>query len=713
MGSGASTEELKEKLPAATSEELRSVLDCLSSECRAKLADAVLELPAEEEKPITKLVSRKSFAVCPAVALSSFWRDSLEHDGDSIPILKPEDICIVNQAAKKFPRKGDFNPWFGTSKFTVCGQAWTLDAFIGAGAFGQSYLATYEVTGQRYVLKFLQRDNDPELNFLKQVPHKVFEHPNVVTYAGIASEIHKSSKSWEPAKHIVFMEAIPNGEVFDLITAPGTEPLSEGTVRRMVHDVINGMAELCKHGITHRDLKPDNLLIDENGRVVIIDLGSAKKVDLVSADIEDNDLKPSFGMEENGAKEPTVEENAEKTSPSPRSLVVAEMPTPTSPTSPFMRVQTQAVGTDLYHAPEHFCKRVYDSERADVFTVGILAFLFRQPFPPFHPYFGGYGKLTEDGMPANWWRAPEFANFAKGAEDLKGLINCLWQRNPIKRPTFQKLQAAMFGDAEVLAEFPSLRWLAGPLSEPLEFVLELRAHRPNLSMKCTGVVEALALFVRECEGPDAAFAKAKGSKSGGLTAEELSETLMEGNDAVTAESTAELMRRYMGKDAREMSAAQFTEMAMAWQFGGRPIVHDIGRMNSRHFAFLPRSKDASEKEELEALAKDTESYFSSMRYSISKLEAEADLGGEEEAKSFTVTMGQQICQLRVNVFSAEGKLVIESRRLWGSSVEELLMLQGMNDDLVPTWGARVQPPSKLAMTPLPSARAGSKEVLST
>eukprot|EP00930_Biecheleria_cincta_P069954 TRINITY_DN57627_c0_g1_i1.p1 TRINITY_DN57627_c0_g1~~TRINITY_DN57627_c0_g1_i1.p1 ORF type:complete len:702 (+),score=127.80 TRINITY_DN57627_c0_g1_i1:52-2157(+) len=696
MGSAASTE-LTQKLTAATPEELKSVVNRLSPGCRAKL---VKEIDAMSDGASTSrnFVSRKSFAICPAVALSMFWRDSLEYTGDSIPILKPDDICIVNQAAKKFPRKGEFNPWLGKMTFTVCGQTWTLDSFIGAGAFGQSYLATYEVTGQRYVLKFLQRDDDPELNFLKQVPHKVFEHTNVVTYAGIASQINKSSSSWEPAKHIVFMEAIPNGEVFDLITAQDAQPLSEGTVRRMVHDVINGMAELCKHGITHRDLKPDNLLVDENGHIVIIDLGSAKKVDMVSSEIEGNDLKGAFGMVDadvnDKIEEPEVPVKEEKGALSLRSLAVPE-----TPTSPFMRVQTQAIGTDLYHAPEHFSKRTYDSERADVFTVGILAFLFRQPFPPFHPYFGGYEKLTEDGMPADWWRAAEFSNFHKGAEDLKGLINCLWQRNPLKRPTFQKLKAAMCGDAAVLAEYPALRWLAGPLSEPLEFVLELRAHRPNLSLKCTGVVEALALFVRECEGPEAAFAKAKGRNSGGLTADELTDTLAEGNDAVTPESTADLMRRYMDKDAREMSVAQFTEMAMAWQFGGRPIVHDIGRMNSRHFAFLPRSKDAPEKEQLEALAKDTESHFSSMRYEISKLESEADFGEVQEAKSFTVTMGNQICQLRVSVFCAEGKLVIESRRLWGSSVEELLMLQGMNDDLVSTWGARVEPPSTLAMAP--------------
>ena len=39
-----------------------------------------------------------------------------------------------------------------------------------------------------------------------------------------------------------------------MITAEAAA-LSDGTMRRLVHDIINGMSELCKCGITHRDLK--------------------------------------------------------------------------------------------------------------------------------------------------------------------------------------------------------------------------------------------------------------------------------------------------------------------------------------------------------------------------------------------------------------------------------------------------------------------------
>ncbi|CAJ1383920.1 unnamed protein product, partial [Effrenium voratum] len=600
-------------------------------------------------------------AVSPASMLTTFWRKKLgQDDASHIPMVKPADLGIVSRTTKKFQGKGGHDPWFGPTAFTVFGERWTLDDFLGAGAFGQSYLATHEPTGHRYVLKFLSRDNDRELQFLQQAPFQVFQHPNVISYVGIIAHIGQSCSSWDPARNIVVMEAVPNGELFDLITAEGT-PMTDGTMRRLVHDIINGMAELCKHGITHRDLKPDNLLIDENGQVVIIDLGCANLIQWLQQEVD---------MSASPDRTPQLK---------------------TQDSSKFMREQTSAIGTDLYHAPEHG-QKTYDSERADVFTTGILIFLLKQPIPPFHPYFGGLKVLTDEGASASWWAQKEFAQFS-GADQLKALINCLWSKDPEKRPSFETLQAAMRADPEVLEAFPALEWLSGQISKPLEYVREIRARRPNLSLKCTGVVEALALYNRGFESHELAFRAANLCGSGTLSAEELARSLQMNNRLITDESVADLMNRYMTKECKEMSLDQYKAMAYAWEFGGRPIVHDVGKMNSRHFAFAPRAPDL--KEEIAAFTSQVTDAFKSAGYKVDCVSNAVDSLNFANSTAFTVNMGNQLCQLRVTTFTLEDKLVVQSRRLWGSSVEELLMLQQMNNDLVKVFGARVHLPSAL------------------
>ena len=59
------------------------------------------------------------------------------------------------------------------------------------------------------------------------------------------------TKTWQIRLKV--MEAIPNGELFDLITAEG-QAMTDGTMRRLVHGIINGMAELCGLSCRGRDM---------------------------------------------------------------------------------------------------------------------------------------------------------------------------------------------------------------------------------------------------------------------------------------------------------------------------------------------------------------------------------------------------------------------------------------------------------------------------
>ena len=48
---------------------------------------------------------------------------------------------------------------------------------------------------------------------------------------------------------------------------------------RVTQTILDAVQEVHNHGIVHRDLKPGNILIDRNGRPVVIDFGVAKDLD--------------------------------------------------------------------------------------------------------------------------------------------------------------------------------------------------------------------------------------------------------------------------------------------------------------------------------------------------------------------------------------------------------------------------------------------------
>ncbi len=70
-----------------------------------------------------------------------------------------------------------------------------------------------------------------------------------------------------------------------------TEVLETGSITRrgvfkILRKVCDGLSVLHQNNIIHRDIKPENIMIDSNGRVVLIDFGAARKISVKSQDTE-------------------------------------------------------------------------------------------------------------------------------------------------------------------------------------------------------------------------------------------------------------------------------------------------------------------------------------------------------------------------------------------------------------------------------------------
>nr|UPW42859.1 MAP kinase kinase kinase wis4 [Hypsizygus marmoreus] len=148
---------------------------------------------------------------------------------------------------------------------------WQQGRFIGAGAFGSVYLAVNLDSGSLMAvkeIKFQELSGLPSLYSQIKDELSVMEmlhHPNVVEYYGI--EVHRD-------KVYIFEEYCQGGSLAALLEHGRIE--DEGIIQVYTMQMLEGLAYLHSKGIVHRDIKPDNILLDHLGVIKFVDFGAAK-----------------------------------------------------------------------------------------------------------------------------------------------------------------------------------------------------------------------------------------------------------------------------------------------------------------------------------------------------------------------------------------------------------------------------------------------------
>ncbi|KAG5651225.1 hypothetical protein H0H81_009420 [Sphagnurus paluster] len=148
---------------------------------------------------------------------------------------------------------------------------WQQGRFIGAGAFGSVYLAVNLDSGSLMAvkeIKFQELSGLPSLYSQIKDELSVMEmlhHPNVVEYYGI--EVHRD-------KVYIFEEYCQGGSLAALLEHGRIE--DEGIIQVYTMQMLEGLAYLHSKGIVHRDIKPDNILLDHMGVIKYVDFGAAK-----------------------------------------------------------------------------------------------------------------------------------------------------------------------------------------------------------------------------------------------------------------------------------------------------------------------------------------------------------------------------------------------------------------------------------------------------
>ena len=202
---------------------------------------------------------------------------------------------------------------------------------------------------------------------------KKLRHTNIV-------QLYEVIDDPQHDKLYLVMQYVENGPIAKLTPEGTCDILPTDTVRSYARQLLAGLGYLHRHNVIHNDIKPDNLLVGENGRLYLSDFGVSR---LVSDD--NSHLDPA---------------------------------------------STGAFGTPAFAAPEVL--QGGGGPERDLWAVGITLFALLYGRLPFEaPTVFMYFKKVQN-------EDPDFPEVATA--DEKEFIGSLLQRDPNDRPSIEQLR---------------------------------------------------------------------------------------------------------------------------------------------------------------------------------------------------------------------------------------------------------------------------------
>jgi eukaryotic-like serine/threonine-protein kinase len=141
---------------------------------------------------------------------------------------------------------------------------------IGSGGMAEVYCAEDQQLGRRVALKLLHRRFADDAQFVERFRREAssaagLQHPNIV---GIYDR-----GEWDGTSYIA-MEFVEGRTLKDIIVQRGPAPPEAAS--DLTLQILRAARFAHKHGVVHRDIKPQNVLIDNDGRVRVTDFGIAR-----------------------------------------------------------------------------------------------------------------------------------------------------------------------------------------------------------------------------------------------------------------------------------------------------------------------------------------------------------------------------------------------------------------------------------------------------
>ncbi|XP_017450658.1 putative sperm motility kinase W [Rattus norvegicus] len=238
---------------------------------------------------------------------------------------------------------------------------------LGQGSFGNVKLAWHRKTQALVAIKSVEICKKTIRGILSEMTIlESLHHPNIISLFQVlltSSQIH------------FILQYVPGGNLVELIREEG--PLPEEQAKKMFGQVVSALRYCHSRGIVHRDIKPQNILIDAAGNVKLIDFGVAIKC------------------------------------------------------RPGTLLKTQC-GTRGFCAPEIVLGEPYDGKKADVWSLGVLLFFLTTGYFPFR---GGTTDQIKQKVTTGTYTIPTHLS-----GQLENLIHQILTVSPELRPSIEEIE---------------------------------------------------------------------------------------------------------------------------------------------------------------------------------------------------------------------------------------------------------------------------------
>jgi serine/threonine kinase 38 len=358
----------------------------------------------EKARIVKKFIETKYTTLYEEEKLRKQYIDSLIHEMKKIQATKEEQVEAQRELEKK-----EVEVWRSRRQKMKISD-FTSEAIIGKGAFGEVRLCREhfgENAGRLVAIKKMKKEEMIKKN---QSKHVIAER-EILAQADNKWIVDLFSSFTDAENLYLVMEYLPGGDLMNQLIK--RDIFDEEETRFYMVELVLAIESVHKLNYIHRDIKPDNILLDRSGHIKLSDFGLCKYYE------NENSLSSLFEKKLKKSAEKLNELSTMKNSAERREM-----------RKKYHRTRKKVysmVGTIDYIAPEVFSKKGY-TELVDWWSLGTIMFEMMVGYPPF--VAGDAAKTCHKII--EWQKNFDIPEDVKLSRDSEDLIRRLIE-NPDKR----------------------------------------------------------------------------------------------------------------------------------------------------------------------------------------------------------------------------------------------------------------------------------------